>query len=881
MSNLDNNSLFTFSEDSTPMMKQYKEIKEKYPDSFLFFRCGDFYEMFGTDAIIASKILDITLTKRNDVPMCGVPYHSVDVYIAKMMKAGKKVAICEQVEDPRLAKGIVKREVQEILTPGMIIEEKLLNNKSNNFLLAINKKGLFIEIAFLDISTGDFEVQEIEYTEDLSILKGELVRISPKEIIVPENLWINDKNIRETFLEFENILVNRYPDWEFENIKKKEALFEHFNIKSFEDLGIKKYNTNLTTPAVLFVYAKENLMNNLNHIRTINFAGAEKDYMLLDETTIKNLELIKNLQDGSPVNTLLEILDDTITSMGGRLLKKYIVTPLLDIEKIKYRQSIVEYFIKNSDLIAKIEESIKKILDLERLMSRIVMNKATPKDLISIKESLKGVIEIKNSIKGIEILAKIENSIENTEDIVDLIEKAIKDEPATLTNEGNIVKDGYNKRLDELKEISIKDKEYIYNIEKNEREKYNVPSLKVKYNKIIGYFFEVSKIQSKNLPETYILKQNLVNVNRYTNKELTEFESKILTARDEINRIEEEIFNEVKEYISKRVNSILNISKTIAELDVLTAFARVSLKNKYTKPIVNDSTKIVIKEGRHPVLEQKLGINEFIPNDIEIDTNNNYLYIITGPNMSGKSTFLRQVALITLMAQIGSFVPASHCEIGIVDRIFTRIGTSDNLARGQSTFFVEMQETANILRNATSKSLIIMDEIGRGTSTFDGLALAWAILEYIYNKKFIGSKTLFATHYHELTGLNYKKGIKNLSVLVSEEGENITFLHKIIEGPAEKSYGIHVAKLANIPEEVIMYAEAILKRLEDKEEKKEKLKNFIEGKSLFDFQENLYVKDKFESEILNSIKFLNLDNITPIQALNILYDLQKKIKKRG
>ena len=865
------------SDNTTPMMKQHREIKNKNPESFLFFRCGDFYELFGDDAIEASSILDITLTKRGDIPMCGVPYHSVDVYIAKMIKAGKKLAICEQMEDPKFVKGIVKREVVQIITPGTLIEENILTNKSNNFLLAINQKGLYIEYSYLDLSTGDFEVNEIEYNNDLSVLKGELIRINPKEVLIPEDIWLNDKNIHELFEEYEHILINRYPRWYFDNEENIKYLFTHFDINKWEDINIYNKKTNLTTPAAVLKYVEENTMSMLEHIRSLNYYNSN-DSMILDETTIKNLEILTNLKDGTSINTLLEILDKTITSMGGRLLKKWLINPLINLSEIKKRQDVVKSFYNNQSILNHIERALKNVMDIERLSARIVMNKANPKDIVSIKHSLIAGNEVVRILKKNKIMDNSIAKYDNLIDLIDVIDSTIKEEPSSLINEGNIVKDGYSTRLDELKKISFKSKEYIAGLEKDIKIKFNVPSLKIRYNKILGYFFEVSKVQSKNLDNSFILRQSLVNTHRYTSPELSEYESKVLTAKDEINRIEENIFHEIKNRVFEKVEKIQNNAKIIAESDVLSNFAKLAILNKYVCPEINGENKIIIKEGRHPVIEQKLAVNDFISNDLEIDTEKDYLFIITGPNMSGKSTYLRQNAIIVLMAQIGSFVPAESAAIGIVDRIFTRIGSSDNLARGQSTFFVEMSETANILKNATNKSLVIMDEIGRGTSTLDGLSIAWAVLEYIYNKKVLGAKTLFATHFHELTELGKKEGIKNLSIAISEENNEITFLHKIVSKPAEKSYGIHVANLANLPEEVILYAEGILKKLEDSSNKKEKnITGLIENgqMELFNF-EGIKEKKK-KSDVLEKIKYLDLNKIAPLELMNIIADIQKKI----
>lgn len=861
----------------TPMMRQHSDIKNRYPDAFLFFRCGDFYELFGQDAVEASRILDITLTKRqNEIPMCGVPYHAADVYINKMIKAGKKVAICEQMEDPKLVKGLVKRDVTEIITPGTVVEEKHLLNKSNNFLLALNIKGMWVELSYIDISTGDFEISEVELSRDLSYLKGEFSRIMPREIIISEDVLEANAAIAELFYETENILVNRYPAWFFDKKETDKIVFEHFGVECFKSLGISDAKTDITTPGVVLRYLKENFKGELKHIRRLIYSTGT-DKMQLDESTIRNLELLRNQNDGTVVNSMLNIIDKTSTAMGGRLLKRWIVEPLVDINKINYRLDIVELFFKNKDLLDKIVHSVKNIIDLERLSSRLVMDKATPKDLVAIKDSLVECKKIKNIISNYPQLDLINREIESLDDVVDMISKAIKDEPATFIDEGNIVKDGFLPELDDLKKIVMEGKEYITNIEVKIKEKYNTHSLKVKYNKIIGYFFEVSKLQSVNLDDTFILRQSLLNQCRYTNKELSEYESKVLTAREKINDIEKNVFIDVKDGVLRELSRLQKNALAVSELDVLLSFALLSSHSAYTRPTLNDGFDLLIEEGRHPVIETKLEYNEFIPNDIAMNKNS-YLMIITGPNMAGKSTYLRQNALIVLLAQIGCFVPAKNAVIGVVDRIFTRIGTSDNLSRGESTFFVEMSETANILKKATGRSFIIMDEIGRGTSTYDGLAIAWAILEYIHDKRIMGAKTLFATHYHELTGLGERDGFKNFSVAVTEDGDSVIFLHKIIPDQAEKSYGIHVAKLAGMPDEVVNYAQQLLAGFENKNSSSTANEKKVEYNSLFDFNNTDKSNAKYK-EITDIIKFIDIDRVTPIQALNTLFDLQKKIKK--
>lgn len=864
----------------TPMMKQHSEIKKKYPDAYLFFRCGDFYELFGNDALEASRILDITLTKRqNDIPMCGVPYHAVDVYVARLIKAGKKIAICEQLEDPKSVKGIVKRGVSEIITPGTLVEEKHLGTKYNNFLLALNIKGLFIEISTIDISTGDFEFNELSYTEDLSLLRGEMVRLSPREVIIPESIYAAYDNIREIFGENENVLVNRYPDWYFDPAESNEIILSHFKVASISELGIKNINTDFTTPGILLKYASENSQNSLSHIKTITFPASDNT-MALDEGTVRNLELLKNQMDGTVNNSLLDIIDETQTAMGGRLLKKWIIAPLKNKRLIEERLDVVTHFLKNRDVMERLLECVRNIQDLERLCGRIVMDKANPKDLVAIKNSLESCCAIKDTINGIGVFDNLYHKITELKELSGLIESAIKDEPATLTDDGNIVREGYNKELDELKELAKNSKEIMFNIEAELKKKFNVPSLKIKYNKIIGYFFEVSKMQSVNLDNSFILKQSLVTGMRYTNKELSEYESKILSAGERINEIERGIFNDIKERVFDHIAAIQRNAEAVSIIDVLLSFARTALNNRYTRPVINDNYSLNISEGRHPVVEKKLTDCDFIPNDTILNEDG-FIVILTGPNMSGKSTYLRQTAIIVLLAQIGSYVPAGKAEIGIVDRIFTRIGSSDNLARGQSTFLVEMQETANILKHATKESLIIMDEIGRGTSTYDGLSIAWSIIEYLSSFTIPGPKTLFATHYHELTRLDVKRGIKNGSVAVNEMNGKIVFLHKITDKPAEKSYGIHVAGIAGLPPEVIDYAGKILDKLEDKSDD-----GVITGK--LDQLELFSISDSGKKEInphakeiIDLIKYLDIDRISPIQALNMINDVKKKIAKAG
>lgn len=703
-----------------------------------------------------------------------------------------------------------------------------------------------------------------------------MLRISPKEIIIPETVWNEDKYIQSTFSQLDSVLINRYDAAKFESKENLDFLLEHFGVKSVNELSSNPIQTDFTTPAVLLQYVKENAKSFFGHIENITFHN-KNTVMIFDEATIRNLELLKNMADGSGNSSLLEILDKTVTPMGCRLIKKWIVEPLLNINAINNRLANVEYFIKNTSVTKSVLAELKNIMDLERLVSRFVMNKATPKDLIALKNSLNSTNNVYNIVKDIQSLSQYTCNYLDLSELTTLIENAIKEEPATLPNEGDIIKEGYCQELDELNKIATSAKQYLAELEAKIKTETNISNLRIKYNKIIGYYIEVSKGQAKLVDtDKYMLRQNLVNVNRYTNKELSEYESKILTARETINNMEFEIFNQVSDKVRSFTHAIAQNAKIIAALDVFVSFAVVSTEHSYVRPEINDSTRIYIKNGRHPVIEQKQNLNCFIANDLDIDTEKDYLYIITGPNMAGKSTYLRQCALITLMAQIGCFVPADDAKIGIVDRIFTRIGASDNLARGESTFYVEMAETANILANATNRSLLIMDEIGRGTATYDGMAIAWAVVEYIRNKNTIGAKTLFATHYHELTKLDDKEGIKNFSVAVVEENQEITFLHKIIPGSATKSYGIHVAKLANMPQQVVNYAQQILDRLEDTDTT-QRIDDIVSGQMLL-FDTLPAASSTKHNKLIDDIKHLNIDRITPLQALNILADIQKKLK---
>jgi len=846
---------------ATPMIRQYQEIKAKHKDSILLFRLGDFYEMFGDDAVKASKILDITLTARNKgdgkMPMCGVPYHAVENYIAKLTRSGCKVAICDQVSDPTLP-GIVQRDVVRVITPGTTFNDTVLDRKSNNYLVSIAKGRAGFGFAYADITTGDFFVTEIENENELI---NEMTKIYPAECITSEEnetfSMLKDSFDHTTFFAYEN-----FKDPE-------ESIKDHYKVHSLNGFGLENKKAGIKAAGLLLLYLIETQKNDLKHLKAIRFYST-KEYMPLDEATLRNLELVTTLRDQEKEGSLLSVLDETLSSMGGRLIRKWLLKPLLKKEKIQKRLDNVDELLSKSELLSNLREILKDILDIERIISRLSLGTGNARDLIALKNTLSKVPELKELLSN----STLPSNFENLNDLVQFIEGSIEEEPPIILRDGGMIKEGYNKELDELKKISREGKTYIKDLQEKEIKKTGINSMKVKYNKVFGYYIEVSKANTHLVPEDYIRKQTLVNAERYITPELKEYEEKVLGAQEKITELEYKLFNQIREKTVEKTGPIQKNAQIIATLDVLCSFAYITKLNNYCKPVVNEDYKIEIIAGRHPVVEKMTFSGDFIPNDINLDNVDNRLLLITGPNMGGKSTILRQVAITVLMAHIGCFVPAEKATIGLVDRIFTRVGASDNLIKGQSTFMVEMQEAANILNNATERSLIILDEIGRGTSTYDGVSIAWAITEYIHNN--IKAKTLFASHYHELIEVVESLAhAKNLSVSVKEKDDGVIFLYKLNEGGIDRSYGIEVARLAGLPNEIIRKSIGILRDLEKNvNEPKDKINedqmSFFEAQSAEPPREHQKI-----NKIKEELNQLDINGLTPLEALQKLDELKK------
>ena len=878
----------------TPMMKQYMETKSQYQDCILFYRLGDFYEMFFEDALTASRELEITLTGKNcgqeeKAPMCGVPYHAVEGYLNRLVAKGYKVAICEQVEDPKTTKGIVKREVVRIVTPGTNLDTQALDETKNNYIMCIVYIADRYGVSVADISTGDYFVTEIP---DSAKLIDEIYRFSPSEIICNEAFYMSGVDM-DGMKDRLGITIYSLESWYFDDEVCRKKLLEHFEVSSFAGLGLADYDCGIISAGALLQYLLETQKNSLSNLTHITPYAAGK-FMMIDSSTRRNLELCETLREKQKRGSLLWVLDKTKTAMGARTLRKYVEQPLIDKTEIIRRLDAVQELKEQAISREEIREYLSPVYDLERLITKIAYGSANPRDLTAFRSSLEmlpALLYILQEMKA-ELLKDLAVDLDPLEDLCILVKKAIREDPPIAMKEGNIINDGYNEEVDKLRRAKSDGKDWLAKLENDEREKTGIKNLKIKYNKVFGYYLEVTNSYKEMVPEYYTRKQTLANAERYITPELKELEDMILGAEDKLYALEYELYSEVRDLIASQIERIQKTAKAVAALDAFASLALVAERNNYVRPKINEKGVIDIKEGRHPVVERMIPNEMFISNDTYLDDKKHRISIITGPNMAGKSTYMRQTALIALMAQIGSFVPAKSANIGLSDRIFTRVGASDDLASGQSTFMVEMTEVANILRNATSKSLLILDEIGRGTSTFDGLSIAWAVIEYISDSRLLGAKTLFATHYHELTELEGKiDNVNNYCIAVKEKGDDIVFLRKIVKGGADKSYGIQVAKLAGVPELVIGRAKEIVEELSDEDitarvseiaskervvKKKPKVKKYddvdIAQMSLFDT-----VKD---DDVLEELKNLDVGNMTPIDALNTIYRLQNKLKNR-
>ncbi len=879
----------------SPMMQKYLETKEQYKDCILFYRLGDFYEMFFDDAITASRELELTLTGKDcgqeeRAPMCGVPHHAAEMYISRLIAKGYKVAICEQLEDPKTAKGIVKRGVIKVVTPGTIIDSNMLEERKNNYIMSIFKTGIYFGIGVCDISTGEFYAAEIKDQQNFPLLLDELARYNPSELVINSMMAECQEEmskIRERFECYVTRFQDKFFDREYNDLKAKINIVDT-NQKIIEDLQEKT----LAVCAInaLLEYIHQTQMTTLEHLNKIIIYQISK-YMSLDINARRNLEITEKMRDKSKKGTLLWVLDKSSTSMGGRMLRRWLNDPLIDVIEINKRLNSVKILKDDMILRGEIIENLKKVYDIERLAGKMAYGNANARDMITLKNSLEKLPALKQVLSSISdirneegilkesqnvnMLQQLYEDIDELQDIYELIEKAIVDDPPMVVKDGGIIKMGYDEEIDKLKTATTQGKNWIISLEAEEREKTGIKNLKVGFNKVFGYFIEVTKSNLSQVPERYIRKQTLTNAERYITEELKNLENQILGAEEKVINLEYNAFVQIREEIAKNIKRLQTTANAVATLDVLTSFAIVAEDLNYCMPTVDNSGVIDIKGGRHPVIEKMLGAGAFVDNDTYLDKEENRLSIITGPNMAGKSTYMRQVALITLMAQVGSFVPATQAHIGVVDKIFTRVGASDDLSMGQSTFMVEMMEVATILKEATSNSLVILDEIGRGTSTYDGLSIAWAVAEYIADREKCGAKTLFATHYHELTELeNKSEGIKNYSIAVKEKGEDIIFLRKIIRGGTDESYGIHVAKLAGVPKTVTQRANEFLKNIErknvltgKKEEKKDKKQ--MEGQ--FDMYNYKL------AEIAHELDKVNLNELTPIDALNTLVKIKESM----
>ena len=877
----------------TPMMQHYLKTHEEYKDCILFYRLGDFYEMFFDDAKVVSKELELTLTGKScgaeeRAPMCGIPYHAAETYLTRLVKKGYKVAICEQVEDPKLAKGMVKREVTRVVTPGTTLNAQALDETKNNYIMCIAYIGDHYGISSADITTGDYYVTEVDSERKLL---DEVNKYQPTEIICNEAFYISGIDIDDMKNRM-GIVIYSLDAWYFSDETAQMTLKDHFKVRDLEGLGLADYDSGVVAAGALLKYLYETQKTTLSNLVAIHPYTTGK-FMIIDSSTRRNLELVETLREKQKRGSLLWVLDKTRTAMGARTLRSFVEQPLIERTEIEERYDAIDEFNTNAITREEIREYLNPVYDLERLITRVTYQTANPRDLIAFRNSIHMLPPIKTLMSDFQspLLKRLYEQLDTLDELYELIERSITEEPPLTLHDGGILKEGYNEEVDRLRKAKTDGKSWLADLETKEREKTGIKNLKIKYNKVFGYYLEVTNSFKDMVPDYFTRKQTLANAERFITPELKELEDVILGAEDKLIVLEYELFREVRQKVADEVVRIQKTAKAVAQIDVFASLATVAEQNNYCRPKLNEKGLIDIKDGRHPVVERMIQNEMFVANDTYLDNGSNRVSIITGPNMAGKSTYMRQSALIVLMAQIGSFVPAKSAKIGIVDRIFTRVGASDDLASGQSTFMVEMSEVANILRNATSNSLLILDEIGRGTSTFDGLSIAWAVVEHISNPRLLGAKTLFATHYHELTELEGKlNSVNNYCIAVKEKGDDIIFLRKIVKGGADKSYGIQVARLAGVPQSVTDRAKEIVEELvqadvtgrikdievQGQESSKQKTKHFDEvdlaQMSLFDT-----VKD---DDVIKEIKDLDLANLTPIDALNTLYQLQNKLKNR-
>ena len=876
----------------TPMMRQYLETKKEYSDCILFYRLGDFYEMFFEDAEVVSRELELTLTGKScgleeRAPMCGVPYHAVDSYLTRLVSRGYKVAVCEQVEDPRLAKGLVKREVVRIVTPGTNLDTCALDESKNNYIMSIVYVDSRYGISAADVTTGDYFVTEVDSERKLL---DEISKYMPSEVICNEAFLVSGLDLEELRHRL-GMAIYPLDAWYFDDQMACQTLTDHFHVASTDGLGLEDYDCGVIAAGSLLKYLQELQKTSLEHMTKLEPYSTSR-YMVIDSSTRRNLELVETLREKQKRGTLLWVLDKTKTAMGARMLRSYVEQPLIDRMQIEQRLDAVAELKKNMICREELREYLNPVYDLERLISRVVYQTANPRDLIALKTSLKMLPPIRAMMEDFssELLIRMREELDPLEDIWQLIEASIEEDPPISVREGGMIRSGFDEQVDRLRSARTEGKSWLARIEEEEREKTGIKNLRIKFNKVFGYYLEVTNSYRDMVPDYYIRKQTLTNAERYITPDLKELEETILGAEDKLVALEYDLFCRIRSQIASQVERIQKTAKAIANIDVFASLALVAEHNGYVRPKINEKGVLKIKNGRHPVVEKMMDNDMFIANDTYLDNKNNRISIITGPNMAGKSTYMRQNALIVLMAQVGSFVPAESANVGIVDRIFTRVGASDDLASGQSTFMVEMNEVANLLRNATGSSLLILDEIGRGTSTIDGLSIAWAVVEYISNPKILGAKTLFATHYHELTELEGKlDNVHNYCIAVKEKGDDIVFLRKIVPGGADRSYGIQVAKLAGVPDEVIGRAKAICEELENanmsniarnldvqtqlpKKAQKQPDEVDLAQISLFDT-----VRD---DDIISELKDMDLTNMTPFEAMNRLYELQNKVKNR-